>query len=143
MAGVVRQQACAAGVRRQQPCQQAQQVSPFDVPKYNTPDFIIESATKYARKIDWINFTLGLARDDRDSTLSREDLRNCLINRDALPGGAGYVMGLDIGVTSYCVIAAVTPNQILIIVQILIIIIQIIFISRRSFLRRNSLFNIC
>ena len=92
-------------------------VSPFDVPKYNTPDYIIEAATKYSRKIDWMNFTLGIAVDDRDSTLSREDMVRCLI--DETPSTTySYVMGVDVGAESYCIIAAVTSQQQIIIVKI-------------------------
>jgi len=112
------------------------QVSPFDTPKYNTPDYIIESATKYARKIDWQNFTLGLPADDRDSTLSREEMKACLIDADVMSGSYSYVMGLDIGVTSYCVIAAVTPLQQLIIVHIEAIPLEKLLVRRAELVKQ-------
>jgi hypothetical protein len=92
-------------------------ISPIDVPKYNTPGYMIEAATRYALKEDWLNNTLGLTAQASESTITKDDLQKCLI--DEMPSaGFSYVMGLDLGVESYCVIAAVLADQTIIIVHI-------------------------
>lgn len=92
-------------------------VSPIDVPLYNTPGYMIEAATRYSLREDWMNNTLGLTAQSQESTLSDSDMRKCLI--DSMPSTShSYVMGLDLGLESYCVIAAVLPDQTLIVVHI-------------------------
>jgi hypothetical protein len=91
--------------------------SPVDVPKYNTPAYMIEAATRYSLQTDWMNNTLGLPAQSNDSTLSEDDMRRCII--EGMPGTThSYVMGLDLGLDSYCVIAAVLPDSTLIVVHI-------------------------
>ena len=91
-------------------------VSPIDVPKYNTPAYMIEAATKYSLQVDWMNNSLGITAQSQDSTISREDMLRCLI--DEMPSTShSYVMGLDIGVESHCVVAAVLPDQTIIVVH--------------------------
>ena len=92
-------------------------ISPIDVPKYNTPAYMIEAATRYALREDWMNNTLGITAQAQDSTLSREDMMRCLVE-DAPENGYSYVMGLDLGVESYCVIAAVMRDQTLVVMHI-------------------------
>lgn len=90
--------------------------SPVDVPRYNTPGYMIEAATRYNLREDWMNNTLGLPAQSSDTTLCEEDVRKCII--DHMPSTShSYVMGLDLGLESYCVIAAVLPDGTLIIVH--------------------------
>lgn len=110
-------------------------ISPIDVPRYNTPGYMIEAATRYALKEDWMNNTLGLTAQAQDSTITREDMVRCLVSE--MPAqGFSYVMGLDLGVESYCVIAAVMPDQTLIIVRVEAIPLSTL-IERRAELERQ------
>jgi len=110
-------------------------ISPIDVPRYNTPGYMIEAATRYSLREDWMNNTLGLTAQSQDSTLTREDMRRCLI--DEMPSkGFSYVMGLDLGVESYCVIAAVMPDQTIIVVHVEAIPLRSL-VERRSELARQ------
>lgn len=91
-------------------------VSPIDVPKYNTPGYMIEAATRYALREDWMNNTLGLTAQSLESTITREDMLKCLVDNRP-DGGCSYVMGLDLGTESFCIIAAVLGDNTLIIVH--------------------------
>ena len=108
---------------------------PWDVPKYNTPDYVIEAATKFTRRQDWINFTLGQPSDDSEACLSMSELQGAII--EAHPGTTcSRVMGLDLGLDSYCVIASVFPDQTVVIEHIEAIPIEEL-ISRREELVRQ------
>ena len=115
--------------------------SPIDVPKYNTASYMIEAATRYNLQTDWVNNTLGLPAQSQDSTLSEEDMKKCLI--DEMPGTThSYVMGLDLGLESYCVIAAVLPDGVLIVVHIEAIPISRL-VERRAELERQYRCRVC
>lgn len=110
-------------------------VSPIDVPRYNTPGYMIEAATRFSLQHDWMNFTLGLAAQSQDSTLTEEDMRRCII--DQMPSSSySHVMGLDLGLESVCVIAAVLPDNTLIVRHIESIPISRL-VERRSELERE------
>lgn len=91
------------------------QVTPFDCGLI-LPGFLIESSTQYKKLTDFVNFSLGLPAEDAESVLSAEELRNCIV-MERSDSAVSYVMGLDIGMTSWCVIAAVTWDQKLVIVH--------------------------
>lgn len=82
------------------------QVSPFDAPKIIVPSFLVEQSTKYDRIQDFENFNLGLPSEDKEATLTRQDLLD--LHTTDSPGAANvYVMGVDVGNTYHFVIAAV------------------------------------
>ena len=110
-------------------------VLPWDVPEYNTPGYVIEAATKYTRRQDWMNFTLGQPSDDSEACLSLNELRAALL--DAHPGtSCSRVMGLDLGLESYCVIASVFPDQTVVIEHIEAIPIEDLIARREALVRQ-------
>ena len=82
------------------------QISPFDAPKIITPAFLLHSSTTYSRFADFVNFGLGLPAEDRETTLTAEDLHKMFI------GGAGsgylaYVLGIDVGQKCHIMVGGV------------------------------------
>jgi hypothetical protein len=51
------------------------QISPWDVPTYNTPKSILTQFPEYARTMDFYNFVLGLEYEDADSVFITENFR--------------------------------------------------------------------
>lgn len=85
------------------------QVSPFDAPRIITPADLVEASCGYERIQDFINFGLGLSAEDREATLTREELLGLLVS--AVPtSGMTYVMGVDVGNTYHFQIDAVAYN---------------------------------
>ena len=92
------------------------QVSPFDCPTIVKTSSLVKASTEYKRLRDFRNQRLGEALEDKESSLVREELERLLISE--YPGGGfSYVMGLDMGLTCWCHIAAVLPDQTLILVH--------------------------
>lgn len=89
------------------------QVSPFDAPNIIKPSYLIKSSTEYKRYIDFINFNLGLPAEDKESTLTEEELRELIIDQ-LDPSWGSYVMGLDMGLLCHCLVAFVTHDGFLI-----------------------------
>lgn len=82
------------------------QVSPFDAPNIISPSYLIEASTKYDRIQDFENFNLGLPSEDREATLTREDMLGLMV--DSAPDSSPMnVMGVDVGSTYHFVVAAV------------------------------------
>lgn len=82
------------------------QVSPFDAPNVIKPSELVEASTRYDRIQDFINFNLGLPAEDRESTLTRQDMEHLFVHGD--PGsGMAYVMGVDVGAVYHFAIGAV------------------------------------
>lgn len=81
------------------------QVSPFDAPNIITPGYLVEASTKYDRVQDFDNFNLGLPSDDREATLSRNDLIGCFVPGES--GSAVRVMGVDVGGTYHFAVGTV------------------------------------
>jgi hypothetical protein len=84
------------------------QVQPFDVPTINTIPRIIRGIRDYKRKADWINFRIGQDYQDADTSF----LSAAVQKATALPwcqpvpeAAKGCVMGIDVGKTSWIVIA--------------------------------------
>jgi hypothetical protein len=73
------------------------QVSPFDAPNIITVPYLVEVSTKYHRIQDFVNFNLGLAAEDVESTLMRSDFEHLFVQDDSKGGVA--VMGVDVGNT--------------------------------------------
>lgn len=85
------------------------QVSPFDVPKFITPGYLVEASTKYHNIGEFINFNLGKAHHTKEAILGEVELRGCII-QNRLEGGVSHVMGLDMGKTCHIVVASVASD---------------------------------
>lgn len=82
------------------------QVSPFDAPNIITPSFLIEASTQYKKKADFVNFSLGLPIEDKDSTLTKTELEALIFSSLNADSGSSYVMGVDMGMTCWITIGA-------------------------------------
>lgn len=91
------------------------QVTPFDCGLI-TPGYLVESSTQYKKLTDFVNFGLGLPAEDAESALGKDEVRARIIAEKA-QGAASYVMGIDVGMISWVVVAAVTHDQKLVIVH--------------------------
>lgn len=93
-------------------------VSPFDCPVIIKPSALIKSSVEYERKQDFYNQRLGIPLEDKETSLTRQDVESCIISE--YPGGGfSYVFGLDMGMTCWMTIAAVLPDNTLIIVEVI------------------------
>jgi hypothetical protein len=91
------------------------QVSPFDCPHVVKVSALVKASTEYERHRDFMNQRLGEPLEDKESSLVRDELLRLII--DTPPGrGHSIVMGLDLGMTCWCTIAAVLPDQTLVII---------------------------
>jgi len=82
------------------------QVSPYDVPVYNTTPSLLLQAGDYKRIGDWWNFTLGLEYEDADNTFLSDPFNKGRISTWTPPevGAAGTFAGVDVGKISHLVI---------------------------------------
>ena len=92
------------------------QVTPFDAPNIISLAYLVKASTEYKRYIDFINFNLGLPAEDKESTITQEELGELFIENLEAAWGS-YVMGLDMGMLCHCVIAFSTHDGFLIIVH--------------------------
>lgn len=92
------------------------QVSPFDAPNIISIPYLVEASTKYDRRSQFINFNLGLAVQDSESSLMEKELRAAIIEQQTL-SGVSYVMGIDMGITCHIVIMACLPDGTVLIVK--------------------------
>lgn len=79
--------------------------SPFDVPSLIKPAYLAEKSVAYNRKVDWLNNNLGLEAEDKESSLLRVEVEECLIAER--PDRGLRVIGMDIGMTSHLVVMEV------------------------------------
>ena len=86
------------------------QVTPFDAPNIISPGYLIEASTQYRKRTDFDNQNLGIPAEDKDATLTQEELQAGLVENPGLGWGYGTVMGLDMGLLCHCVIAAPKPD---------------------------------
>lgn len=91
-------------------------VSPFSCPNIIHPSALVKSSVDYARKQDFHNQRLGMPLEDSESTLTREELQGVIISDFVGSGAVSYVMGLDMGNFCHCTIAAVLPDDQIIVV---------------------------
>lgn len=82
------------------------QVSPFDAPNIVTAADLVRVSTEYPRVQDFVNFALGLPMEDKEATLTREELLAIFVTEFS-PSNTVYVMGVDVGNTYHFVVAAV------------------------------------
>lgn len=88
------------------------QIQPTDVPTINTVPRILRGLNDYDRKADWVNFRIGQDYQDADTSfLSAAVQQSFSLNWvQPVPGAAnGCVMGIDVGKTSWIIIAR--PND--------------------------------
>jgi hypothetical protein len=71
-------------------------VSPFSCPNIILPSHIVKSSVEYKRKQDFYNQRLGIALEDKESTLTSDELYACLIKGE-MSQSHPRVMGLDMG----------------------------------------------
>ena len=91
-------------------------IVPFDVPSIIKPAYLAEKSVAYNRKTDWLQQNLGLAAEDKESTILRSELESVIVH-SAGGGGYGTVMGLDLGMTCHAVIKMVMPDGLLVTVH--------------------------
>lgn len=82
------------------------QVSPFDAPNVISNRDLVKASTEYSLA-EFMNFNLGLPAEDKNSTISVSDLH--IIPREQI-SNAGFVMGLDMGLTCWFTILALMPT---------------------------------
>ena len=82
------------------------QIQPFDAPRIITPGDIVKRSTEYSRYVDFINFGLGKPAEDKDSSITKEDIDACYV-----PGAPAsfftHVMGVDMGLICHVMVAGV------------------------------------
>lgn len=91
-------------------------VSPFSCPNIILPSHLVKASVEYKRKQDFYNQRLGIALEDKESSLTVEELYGCLTEGYS---GTSHprVMGLDMGHDCYCTIADVLPDGQLLIIH--------------------------
>lgn len=82
------------------------QVSPFDVPHYNSIPSLLLQASTYKRIGDWHNFTLGLEYEDADNTFLSDPFTKGHATTWTPPsvGAYGTFAGVDVGKITHLVI---------------------------------------
>lgn len=93
------------------------QISPFECSTIIKPAAIVKASVTYDRQVDFYNQRLGKSLEDRETSLALDELQNAII-KDYPRGAYSYVMGLDTGSTCWATVAAVMPDQTLIIVKV-------------------------
>lgn len=90
-------------------------ISPFDCPTIIKPSALVRAYPEYERPGDFYNQRLGIPMEDAETSLSMAELERAIISE--YPGGGfSYVMGVDLGMTCWTTIAAVLPDNTLIVV---------------------------
>ncbi len=85
------------------------QITPFDAPNIIEISYLVEASTKYGRRQDFVNFNLGLEAEDKEATLTREDIERNIERQFEIPTSGTYVMGVDCGNNYHFCIAHVGP----------------------------------
>ena len=83
------------------------QVSPFDAPTIISYGDLIAASVAYARRVDFVNFNLGLPMEDAESGLSYEDIK-AGITVSSIENSQLNVMGIDLGLTCHVLIGALS-----------------------------------
>jgi hypothetical protein len=117
-------------------------VSPFSCPNIIKASALVKASVDYARVQDFHNQRLGMPLEDKESTLTAEELRNCLVSDFGATGAFSYVMGLDMGNVCHCTILACLPdNQYVVVHRERIPLFQVF--ERRQELSRQWRIRIC
>lgn len=83
-------------------------VTPFDVPSIVKAPYIAEKSVAYERKTDWLNINLGIAAEDKESTILRSEIEAIFI--DSAGSGGIFVLGLDLGMVCHAVVKLAMPD---------------------------------
>lgn len=92
-------------------------VSPFDCPERTKPSDLVKGSVAFDRPQDFHNQRLGVPMADSETCLAYEELDAAIISEFGTSGGFSYVVGLDMGSTCWMTLAAVMPDNHLIIVR--------------------------
>jgi hypothetical protein len=84
------------------------QIQPFDAPRIITMPQLVKSLTEYDRFVDAVNFGLGLPAEDKETSLTEEDVERCKV-MGTVPGFFTHVMGIDLGLQCHIMVGAVNP----------------------------------
>lgn len=84
-------------------------VSPFDAPNVITPAYLVQTSTKYDRISQFQNYNLGMAAEDSETSLMREELMRVLIDPQERLSGR-FVLGIDVGITSHFVVMEILAD---------------------------------
>lgn len=82
------------------------QISPFDAPNIISCSSLILTSTSYKRYVDFINFSLGLPAEDKDSSLTESECE-ALFHEGEISGYFSHVMGIDVGMTSHILVGGI------------------------------------
>lgn len=82
------------------------QITPFDAPNIIQVPYLVEASCTYDRRQDFDNFNLGIAAEDNEATLTKEDFENVFVESGAGTSSVN-VMGVDVGNTYHFCIGAV------------------------------------
>lgn len=85
------------------------QITPFDAPNIVQVPYLVEASTTYDRRQDFDNFSLGVAAEDSEATLLKEDFDNVFVCAEASEDSGQYVMGVDVGNMYHFVVGKVDP----------------------------------
>lgn len=84
------------------------QIQPFDAPRIIMIPDLVKSMAEYDRFVDAVNFGLGLPAEDKETSLTVEDLERIKV-MGAQPGAFTHVMGIDMGMQCHIMVGAVNP----------------------------------
>jgi hypothetical protein len=90
-------------------------ISPFDCPTVIKTSALVKAYPEYERPADFYNQRLGIPLADADTSLSEDELNRAIIGN--FSSSFNFVMGIDLGNTCWATIAAVLPDNTLIIVK--------------------------
>ena len=97
------------------------QVSPWDVPTYNTPNEIIRQIQGYPLKSDFYNFVLGLPFSDANNSFNTSDEHRIAVARSDPLGYLSsliqnyMVMGMDVGKTCHLTVGMVIGRSLIVV----------------------------
>lgn len=93
------------------------QITPFECPTVIKPSALVKASVEYERPVDFFNQRLAKSLEDRETSLGLDELQQATINEKP-GGGFSYVMGLDMGNTCWMTLAAVLPDNTLVITKV-------------------------
>jgi len=91
-------------------------ISPFDAPSIIKIPTLVKSSVDYERFSDFCNQRLGIAMEDAEVSLTREDVRRAIVAHVEAEGFS-HVMGVDLGLTCWVTVAQVYGDNSLVIVH--------------------------
>ncbi len=83
------------------------QVFPYDAPLISSVSSILGQISKYKRKVDWVNFKVGLPYEDAETSILSEALSRAFSIRPVTPrplAASGCVLGMDVGKTCHIMV---------------------------------------